>query len=188
MDMTEKQLSSEYKFRGRIMTARVDEVSLPNGKTAPREVARHIGASAVLPIDDRGNVLLVRQYRAPIDRVTMEIPAGKLDFKGEDRLEAAKRELREETGASAKKWTHLTDLLSSVGFCDECISVYLAEGLSYGDADPDDDEFLNLVRIPFAEAVDMVMHNQLRDAKTIASILMANAIFAAGKGKADAAL
>ena len=184
----EQNLSSERVFDGLIL--HIDHLTnrLPNGKTAPREVARHIGASAVLPVDDRGNVLLVRQYSAPIDRVTLEIPAGKLDFKGEDRLAAAKRELREETGASAEKWTHLTDLLSSVGFCDECISVFLAESLSYGDADPDDDEFLNLVRIPFAEALDMVMHNQLRDAKTIASLLMANAIFSARKDGPDAAV
>ena len=187
-NLQETQLSSQPIFDGDVLHIFKDTVRLPNGKTAPREVARHIGASAVLPVDDRGNVLLVRQYRAPIDRVTLEIPAGKLDFKGEDRLEAAKRELREETGASAEKWTHLTDLLSSVGFCDECISVFLAESLSYGDADPDDDEFLNLVRIPFAEALDMVMHNQLRDAKTIASLLMANAIFSARKDGPDAAV
>lgn len=180
----EKNLSSERVFDGLIL--HIDHLTnrLPNGKTAPREVARHVGAAAVLPIDDRGNVLLVRQYRAPIDRVTLEIPAGKLDFKGEDRLEAAKRELREETGATAEKWTHLTDLLSSVGFCDECISIYLAEMLSYGDADPDDDEFLNLVRVPFAEALDMVINNQIRDAKTIAAVLMANAILASRKDKA----
>lgn len=180
----EKNLSSERVFDGLIL--HIDHLTnrLPNGKTAPREVARHVGAAAVLPIDDRGNVLLVRQYRAPIDRVTLEIPAGKLDFKGEDRLEAAKRELREETGATAEKWTHLTDLLSSVGFCDECISIYLAEMLSYGDADPDDDEFLNLVRVPFVEALDMVINNQIRDAKTIAAVLMANAILASRKDKA----
>lgn len=179
----EKNLSSERVFDGLIL--HIDHLTnqLPNGKTAAREVARHIGASAVLPIDNQGNALLVRQYRSPIDRVTLEIPAGKLDYKGEDRLEAAKRELREETGAVAEKWTHLTNLLSSVGFCDECISIFLAESLSCGSADPDDDEFLNLVRIPFSEAVDMVMHNQIQDAKTIASILMANAIFASGKEK-----
>ncbi len=183
----EKNLSSERVFDGLIL--HIDHLTnqLPNGKTAAREVARHVGASAVLPIDENGNVLLVRQFRAPIDKITMEIPAGKLDYKGEDRLEAAKRELREETGATAEKWTHLTDILSSVGFCDECISVYLAQSLSYGEADPDDDEFVNLVRIPFAEALDMVMHNRIHDAKTIASILMANAILASGKENGDAA-
>ena len=183
----EKNLSSERVFDGLIL--HIDHLTneLPNGKTAAREVARHIGASAVLPMDNQGNVLLVRQYRSPIDRITLEIPAGKLDYKGEDHLEAAERELREETGATAGKWTHLTDLLSSVGFCDECISIYLAESLSYGDSDPDEDEFLNLVRMPFSDALDMVMHNQIRDAKTIAAILMANTILSSRKGNENAA-
>ena len=169
----EKNLSSERVFDGLIL--HIDHLTnrLPNGKTAPREVARHIGASAVLPIDDRGNVLLVRQYRAPIDRVTMEIPAGKLDFKGEDRLEAAKRELREETGFTAGSWTHLTDTYTTPGFSSERISLYLARDLQAGESHPDEDEFLNLVRMPFRDALDMVMRGELPDAKSQIAICMA---------------
>ena len=169
----EQNVSSEHVFDGIIL--HIDHLTnrLPNGKLAKREVARHIGAAAVLPIDDEGNVYLVRQFRAPVDRVLLEIPAGKLDYKGEDRLEAAKRELREETGYVAEKWTHLNDMLSTVGFCDECIALYLAQGLSAGECDPDEDEFVNVVKMPFTEAVDMVMNNEISDAKTISALMMA---------------
>ena len=169
----EQNVSSEHVFDGIIL--HLDHLTnrLPNGKLAKREVARHIGAAAVLPVDEDGNVYLVRQFRAPVDRVLLEIPAGKLDYKGEDRLEAARRELREETGLSAETWTHLNDMLSTVGFCDECISLFLARGLSAGDCDPDDDEFLNVVKMPFSEAVDMVMNNEISDAKSICALMMA---------------
>ena len=115
----EQNVSSERVYDGIILN--IDHLTnrLPNGKLAKREVLRHIGASAVLPVDDDGNVYLVRQFRAPVDRALLEIPAGKLDYKGEDRLEAAKRELREETGLTAESCTHLNDMLSTVGFCDE---------------------------------------------------------------------
>lgn len=169
----EQNVSSERVFDGIIL--HIDHLTnrLPNGKLAKREVARHIGAAAVLPVDEDENVCLVRQFRSPVDRVLLEIPAGKLDYKGEDRLEAAKRELREETGYAAESWTHLNDLLSTVGFCDECISIFLARGLSAGDCDPDEDEFVNVVKMPLSEAVDMVMNNEISDAKTICALMMA---------------
>ena len=169
----EQNVSSERVFDGIIL--HIDHLTnrLPNGKLAKREVARHIGAAAVLPVDAEGNVCLVRQFRSPVDRVLLEIPAGKLDYKGEDRLEAAKRELREETGYTAETWTHLNDLLSTVGFCDECISIFMARDLSAGDCDPDEDEFVNVVKMPLAEAVDMVMNNEISDAKTICALMMA---------------
>lgn len=175
----EQNVSSEHVFDGIIL--HIDHLTnrLPNGKLAKREVARHIGASAVLPVDDEGNVYLVRQFRAPVERVLLEIPAGKLDYKGEDRKSAAQRELREETGLIASEWIHLNDMLSTVGFCDECISLFLARGLSSGDSDPDEDEFVNVVKMPFAEAVDMVMNNEISDAKTICALMMAYKILGA---------
>lgn len=175
----EENVSSERAFDGLIL--HIDHLTnrLPNGNLAKREVARHIGAAAVLPIDANGNAYFVRQFRAPVNRVLMEIPAGKLDYKGEDRLEAAKRELKEETGLSAVKWTHLNDILTTVGFCDECISIYLAQDLSFGDCHPDEDEFLNVVKIPLAEAVQMVMNNEINDVKTICAIMMASKILSA---------
>ena len=172
----EQNVSSEHVFDGIIL--HIDHLTnrLPNGKLAKREVARHIGASAVLPVDDDGTVYLVRQFRAPVDRVLLEIPAGKLDYKGEDRLEAARRELREETGLLAESWMHLNDMLTTVGFCDECIAIFLARGLSAGDSHPDDDEFLNVVKMPLTEAIDMVMNNEITDAKTVCALLMAQRI------------
>ena len=172
-DILEKNISSERVFDGIIL--HIDHLTneLPNGKTAAREVARHIGASAVVPVDDQGNVWLVRQFRAPLDRILLEIPAGKLDRKDEDRLLAAKRELQEETGLVAQSWQHLCDIVTTPGFSDECISLFLARQLAQGESHPDDDEFLNVVRLPLAEAVDMVMQGKITDAKTICGLLMA---------------
>lgn len=170
----EKNLSRERVFDGIIL--HIDHLTneLPNGKRAKREVALHIGASAVLPVDADGNVYLVRQFRAPIDRVLLEIPAGKLDSADEDRLLAAKRELKEETGLEADSWTHLTDTFTTPGFSSERISLYLARELHAGESQPDEDEFLNLVKLPFREALEMVLHGEIRDAKTQIALCMAN--------------
>ena len=172
-NILETTLDSRRVFDGLIL--HIDHLTnrLPNGKTAPREVARHIGASAVVPLDDEGRVWLVKQFRAPVNRVMLEIPAGKLDSRDEDRLLAARRELEEETGLTAASWTHLTDLITTPGFCDEKISLYLARELSPGRSHPDDDEFLNVVRVPFGEAVEMIMRGEITDAKTISALLMA---------------
>ena len=169
----EKNLSRERVFDGIIL--HIDHVTnqLPNGKAAKREIAVHVGASAVLPIDGEGNIYLVRQFRAPIDRVLLEIPAGKLDDINANRLEAAKRELREETGFTAGSWTHLTDTYTTPGFSSERISLYLARDLQAGESHPDEDEFLNLVRMPFRDALDMVMRGELPDAKSQIAICMA---------------
>ncbi len=169
----EKTLSSERVFDGIIL--HIDHLvnELPNGHTAPREVARHIGASAVIPVDAEGNVWLVKQFRAPIDRVLLEIPAGKLDYAGEDRLEAAQRELAEETGLTAGKWTHLTDIVTTPGFSDEKIGLYLATELTSGQSHPDEDEFLNVVKLPLADAVAAVLRGEIADAKTVCAVMMA---------------
>lgn len=176
MNIMEKNIDSQRVFDGIIL--HIDHLTneLPNGKPAKREVARHVGASAVIPVDEQGNVWLVRQFRAPIDQILLEIPAGKLDYKGEDRLSAAKRELAEETGLTAASWTHLCDTVTTPGFSDELISLYLARDLSSGDSHPDEDEFLNIDRIPLKEAVEMVMRGEISDAKTICAVLMADKI------------
>ena len=170
----EKNLSRERVFDGIIL--HIDHVTnqLPNGKAAKREIAVHVGASAVLPIDGEGNIYLVRQFRAPIDQILLEIPAGKLDSVDEDRLLAAKRELKEETGLEAENWLHLTDTFTTPGFSNERISLYLARDLHQGDTCPDEDEFLNLVKLPFREALDMVLRGEIRDAKTQIAISMAS--------------
>lgn len=172
----EQTLESRRVFDGLIL--KIDHLTnaLPNGKTAVREAARHIGASAVLPVDAEGNAWLVRQFRAPIDRVLLEIPAGKLDRRDEDRLLAAKRELLEETGLSAESWTHLSDIFTTPGFSDERISLYLARGLTRGESHPDDDEFLNVVRMPLSELTARIARGEITDSKTICAAMMAERI------------
>ena len=172
----ETNVSNERVFDGIILHIDHALNRLPNGKLKKREIARHVGASAVVPIDEDGNVWFVRQFRAPVDKVLLEIPAGKLDSKEEDRLEAAQRELAEETGLVAEHWTHLDDLLTTVGFCDERISIYLATGLTRHQEHPDEDEFLNVIRIPFDEAIDMVVRDEIHDSKTVVGLLLAERI------------
>lgn len=172
--LTEKIIKREKVFDGYILHIEHWTVALPNGKTAGREVAKHMGASAVVPIDAEGNIYMVRQFRAPLERIMLEIPAGKLDAPDEDRLEAAKRELEEETGFTARHWTRLCDIATTPGFCTEIISLYMARGLSKGEARPDDDEFLNLVKLPFEEALAMVKRGDILDGKSVTAILMAN--------------
>ena len=169
----EKNISRERMFNGIILNIDHGTNELPNGKHAKREIIVHVGAAAVLPIDDEGNVYLVRQFRAPLDKVLLEIPAGKLDHIGENRLEAAKRELAEETGLEADDWRFLCDTYNAAGYSNECISLYLARGLHKGDSHPDEDEFLNLVKMPFEEAFNLVMRGEIRDAKTQITMLMA---------------
>lgn len=175
-NILEKTVDSRPVFSGLILNIEHLTNELPNGKRAPREVARHIGASAVIPVDGEGNVWLVRQFRAPFDQVLLEIPAGKLDAKDEDRLLAAKRELREETGLTAESWVHLMDLYTTPGFTDEKISLYLARELSAGESHPDEDEFLNVVRMPFSELVAMVCRGEVPDGKTALATLLADKI------------
>lgn len=172
MNLEEKQLSYDYKFKGRIINLRVDEALLPNGSTATREVVEHNGGICVVPITEKGEVLMVEQYRYPYSEVVLEIPAGKRDG-NEEPLEGGKRELREETGAIAENYTFLGELYPTPGYCGEIIYMYLATGLSYGETDPDEDEFLNLKKIPLETAVEMIMNGEIKDAKTQAAILKA---------------
>ena len=146
--LEEKQISREEIFNGRVLHVVKDTVELPNGKQATREMCLHLGAVAIIPITDDGRVVMERQYRYPIGRVFLEIPAGKLDYAGEDPLEAAKRELREETGAVAEKITHLGELVASPALISEKIHLYLAEGLTFGERELDEDEFLDVELIP----------------------------------------
>lgn len=172
--LEEKQISREEIFNGRVLHVVKDTVELPNGKQATREMCLHLGAVAIIPITDDGRVVMERQYRYPIGRVFLEIPAGKLDYAGEDPLEAAKRELREETGAVAEKITHLGELVASPALISEKIHLYLAEGLTFGERELDEDEFLDIELIPLTELVDMVMRGEIRDGKTQIAILKAH--------------
>ena len=182
MNTKETQKSSRYVYKGRIINLRLDCAELPNGKSADREVIEHPGGVGVLPVDQNGDCLLVRQFRYPYMEETLEIPAGKRDKDGDsDPLSCGKRELKEETGAAAENYISLGTLYPSPGYTDEVIYMYLATGLSFGEAQPDEDEFINLCRIPLEEAVKMVMNGEIPDSKTQAAILKAEILKKEGK-------
>ncbi len=172
----EKIIDGQREYTGVVINVEHWNVELPDGRSALREVVLHKGASAVVPVDGNGKVAMVRQYRTPLKRVTLEIPAGKLDFAGEDPFEAAQRELREETGLTAQKWRKLNALRTTPGFCNETIHMYLAQGLSMGQTDFDDDEFINLEWIPIDDLCDRILRGEIEDSKTIAAILMTREI------------
>ena len=173
MDLTEKKLESELLYGGKIVKLYRDSVELPNGKTAFREIVRHPGGVIILPVDGEGNVYMVRQFRYAYDRAILEIPAGKLEY-GEEPLAAAKRELEEEIGAVAADWRHLGDIWPTPGFCDEVQHLYLARELTFGETHPDEDEFLEQVRMPFAEAVAMAADGRMQDSKSVVALLRAH--------------
>lgn len=170
MDFSEKTLSQEYKFTGRIINLRVDKILLPDGKAAEREVVEHPGGVCIAPLTENNELIFVEQYRYPYSENVLELPAGKLEY-GEDPFEAGKRELQEETGAKAEKYTDLGKLYPTPGYCGEIIHMYLAENLSYSSQNLDCDEFLEIKRIPLEEAFRMVMNNEIRDSKTQVGIM-----------------
>ncbi len=172
-NLTEQQTASRLIFDGQILHLYHDDVSLPNGKPAQREVIRHIGAVCVIPLTEDGNVVMERQYRYPIDRVILEIPAGKLDSKGECPEDAVRRELKEETGYIAEEWIRLGLFYPACAYSDEAIWMYLAKGLSKGACHPDEDEFLDVELIPLEELVRQVLAGELPDAKTQIAVLKA---------------
>ena len=169
----EKQTSTENIFDGVILHVRRDMVALSNGNTTVREVIRHIGAVCVIPVTDSNEVIMERQYRYPLDRVILEIPAGKLDAADEDRFSAIQRELREETGYTADEWTEIGDFHPAPAYSDEFITMYLARGLHKGERHLDDDEFLDVYAIPLSDLVQDVMEGRISDAKTQVCILKA---------------
>ena len=172
-NLEEVMVSSEEIFDGHVVHLFKDTVELPNGKHATRETVRHIGAVAVVPLTDDGKVIVERQFRYPLGCVITEIPAGKLDSKSEDRLEAAKRELEEETGYTADEWMDLGDYYPAAAYTDERISLYLAKGLHQGKRNLDEDEFLNILEVPLEELVQDVLSGEITDGKTQAAILKA---------------
>ncbi|MBR7071481.1 MAG: NUDIX hydrolase [Clostridia bacterium] len=171
MNLTEQTKSEEYLFRGRVIRLRRDEVILPDGNEATREVIEHNGGVGVVPLTDDGEVLLVRQYRYPYKEELLEIPAGKRDSATEDPLACGIRELKEETGCSAARFVPLGKLYPSPGYCGEIIWMYAATGLSTGEQQPDDDEFLEVEHYPLDTVVDWVLSGKITDAKTQAAIL-----------------
>ncbi len=180
MNLTEKTLSSKTIFEGRIITVKQDIALLPDGNEAGREYIEHPGGVCVVPVTDNNEVLMVKQFRYPYKEVVLEIPAGKKD-KGEDPFTTGKRELKEETGASAKQYVELGELYPSPGYCGEIIWMYGAKGLDFGETNPDDDEFLEVKKIPLKKAVEMIINGEIKDAKTQTAILKINYLIDNGK-------
>lgn len=170
-ELIETVVSSKDIYDGFILHVKEDVIKLPNGEPASRELIRHIGAVCIVPVTNDGKIIVERQFRYPINRIITEIPAGKLDYKDEDRLEAAKRELREETGYLADNWTDLGLYYPAAAYSDEKITMYMATGLHNGEQDLDEDEFLEVSAVPVSELVDMIMNGEITDGKTQVAVL-----------------
>ncbi len=170
MELREQMVSSQTVFEGKIITVKLDKALLPNGAQASREVVEHPGGVCILALQEDGTVPLVRQFRYPLGDVMLELPAGKLEY-GEQPRPAAIRELGEEVGLEPGQLTELGFLYVSPGFCTERLYMYLARDVKQVPIHPDEDEFLDIVHLPFGELVDLVMSGQITDGKTVAAVL-----------------
>ena len=173
MNLSEKILESEYLYNGKILNLRKDRVTLPNGKTATREIVELTGAAAIMPITEDNEIIFVRQYRCPFSEILLEIPAGKID-EGESPDICAERELREETGAVAKNIEKLGVIYPSPGCLKEKLHLFVATGLEFTNLSLDSDEFLEVLKIPYKKALQMVTGGEIVDGKTVAAILLYN--------------
>ena len=171
MIFEEKTLSSERIYEGTILNLRRDKVTVRNG-TSYREIVEHSGGAVAAAINDEGKIVLVKQFRKPVDCVVLEAPAGKIE-KGEDPAETIYRELKEETGYTADSMEFMTAIKTSVGYTDETLYIYLARGLMPGETNFDENEAIEVVEYDFEEAYSMVLGGEIRDAKTVVAILMA---------------
>ncbi len=170
MHLYEKKLSTEKIYEGKILNIKRDTVQLENGETALREVIMHPGGVCVAALDDENNLLFVKQYRYPYEAALLELPAGKLNY-GEDPFTCGKRELMEETGATAEVYEYLCKNYPTPAYNTECVTVYRAEKLSFAQQNLDSDEFLDVIRIPLDKAFEMVMNDEIRDSKTQIGVL-----------------
>ena len=172
-DFTEKQVSSKIVYRGRLLQVLEDEVQLPDGKPARREYVRHPGACAMVPLLGERTVVLVRQFRYPMGRHFLEIPAGKID-QGEDPLDTARRELREECGYEAGSWRHFTTIHPCIGYSDERVEMFLARDLKHVGHALDDGEFLEVVPVALDQALEWIRDGKITDQKTVIGLLWAD--------------
>lgn len=183
MNLREEQVSSELMFKGRIISLKNDKIKLPDGREAEREYVCHPGGVCVVPITDEKEIMLVRQFRYPYGEEVLEIPAGKRDSKGEDSLACGKRELYEELGVRAENFRFLGEFYPTPGYVDEVIFMYAAWGLSFGEACPDEDEFLEREKIHIDRLVDMIMNGEIKDGKTQTALLKVKNLIDSGEIK-----
>ncbi len=169
-DFTEQRLTTKLVYDGKMLKVREDTVRLPDGKTARREYVQHPGAVVIIPLLDDKTVIIERQFRYPLQRHFYELPAGKID-PGEDPLETARRELREECGYAAQMWRHLTTLHPCIGYSDETIELYLAQDLTHVGHALDEGEFLQVIPLPVADALQWIQSGRITDVKTVAGLL-----------------
>lgn len=169
-DLTEKVLRSNIIYRGRILNLRVDTVELPDGRTAKREIVEHAGAVIIVPLKQDGQLLLVRQYRSATGRTALELPAGNIE-PGEELESAALRELQEETGYKAKELVRLCSFFSTPGFSDEELHLFFASGLTLLNQNLDEDEFVEVLTVPWENAIQMIWSGEICDAASVAGIL-----------------
>lgn len=175
MEFFERTINSKTIYQGRILNLRLDEVQLPNGRTSTREIVEHPGAVAIVALNEKNEVLMVRQYRKAAEEALLEIPAGKLE-KGEEADISAERELMEETGYFAKNLQHIVSFYTSPGFSCEFMHLYLARELQKKKLKADDDEYIAIESYPLEEAVKKVFDGKIKDAKTILGLLLVNDI------------
>lgn len=173
--LAETIVSSSPQWTGAFLTVDDVVVTLPNGKLAHHDVVRHPGAVAIIALTDNNKLVVVHQYRTSLEQVTVEIPAGKL-APGEDPAKAAARELSEETGYEAEQLAYLGPIAVAAGYSDEIIHMFLAMGLAFVGAHPDDDEFVTVDLLDLSDAVDLVLDGKIIDSKTVTGILLADAI------------
>ena len=172
-ELEEKELDSRLIYSGTLLNVYRDDIELPDGRKAGREYIKHDGAVCIAAMREDGCIAVERQYRYPLHRIFTELPAGKLDTPDEDPLEAAARELREETGIRADKWTSLGNMVPTCAYSTEVIHLYLAEGLHFGERQLDEDEFLNVGFMPVNKLIDMIMSGEIEDSKTQVTVLKA---------------
>lgn len=172
MHLQEKTVETEPIFDGRIIKVRRDKAELENGSVVTRELVIHSGGVCVVPVNEKGEVCLVKQFRYPFQEVLTEIPAGKLEI-GEDHRSAGLRELKEEVGAECESFEYLGVMYPSVAYLTEKIHMYLATGLTFGEQSLDEDEFLDVEKIPLSQAVEMVINGEIKDGKTQTALLLA---------------
>lgn len=170
--LTETTVESVVAYQGKIINLRVDTVRLPGGRVATREIAEHSDSICVVPVDEDGNVLLVRQFRKPTETILLEVPAGGVEA-GEGIEETVQRELQEEVGYQAGTLQHLAGFWLAPGWCTEYMHAYLATDLTPATRDADDDENIEVERVPLERALELIASGGIQDAKSIASLLLA---------------